>query len=53
MHIHNIHRITNRRIQKEKNIQCVTEQHINSRMCVAHELIISVVQSCIEYFSIF
>ena len=36
------YRITNRKIQIEKNIQRVTEQHINSQMRIAHQLIISV-----------
>ena len=48
-----IYRITNRRIQIEKNIQQVTKQNINSLMRAAHELIISVVWSRVEYFSIF
>ena len=32
--------------------QRVTEKHINSQMHVEHELIISVVRSRVEYFSI-
>ena len=39
--------------EKKKNIHRVTEQPINTRMRVVHVIIISVVWSRVEYFSIF